>query len=106
MATCTALQLLDGFGGEMEARDAEIEQELADGYDPALTYRQARWFFYRQYVFLAHGYLGKGNRVRIPDCVVAAIRARYPDPQCTCASTQEFVRCDLYTGYRASDSQQ
>ena len=34
----------------------------------------------RQFILLAHGYLGKGNRKVIPSCAVKMIRNQYPSP--------------------------
>ena len=38
-----------------------------------------RKIMYKHYTFLAHGHLGKGYRVKIPDCVLAGIREKCPD---------------------------
>ena len=54
--------------------------------------RAARYFMYRKWVFARYGTLGKGNRVRIPPCVVEFIRARYREPGCACLSAGRCTR--------------
>ena len=44
----------------------------------------ARYFMYRKWVYHAHGPTGKGNRVRLPRCVVEFIRDRFREPGCDC----------------------
>ena len=58
---------------------------------------------YRTYVAAQWGYLGAGVRVKIADCVVAAIRLRYRAPGCDCAPNA-IATCLAhgYTGYRES----
>jgi hypothetical protein len=46
--------------------------------------RAARYFMYRKWVYHAHGPMGKGNRVRLPPCVVELIRDRFREPGCDC----------------------
>lgn len=38
-----------------------------------------RKMLYRFYIEQKYGYLGKGNRIQIPQCVLAGIRAAYPE---------------------------
>ena len=106
VAPCAALRLYDSLASDLEARDMIVASELADGFDEEATYRGARWFMYRTFVAHQFGYLGKGVRVRIPDCVVAAIRTRYPAPGCTC-DVRDIMACkcgggaaSLYRGHR------
>ena len=40
------------------------------------------YYMYRKWVFHAHGPMGKGNRVRLPPCVVEYIRDRFREPGC------------------------
>ena len=40
--------------------------------------------------------------VAIPDCCVGAIRFRFREPGCVCATMCEIARCERYTGYRAA----
>jgi hypothetical protein len=35
--------------------------------------------FYKSYIRMRYGYLGKGQRVEIPACVLAQVRKMYPD---------------------------
>ena len=46
--------------------------------------RAARYFMYRKWVYHAHGPMSKGNRVRLPPCVVELIRDRFREPGCDC----------------------
>ena len=64
---------------------------------------------YRLWVYTTFGYLGKGNRVRIPPCVVEGIRCRFREPGCNCALGGPLFQCTAhgYTGHReapAADS--
>ena len=45
---------------------------------------------YRYYIYAKHGFLGKGNRIRIPTCVLDRIREKWPEAD------------GNYTGYRSS----
>ena len=64
-------------------------------------HRSARWFMYRAFVAAKYGHLGKGNRVRIPLCVVGAIRSRYRAPGCDCtASAIAMCTTHGYTGHK------
>ena len=86
---------------ELDARDATIREELAEGGDPESLHRSARWHMYRAYVAAAYGHLGQGNRVRISDCVIAAIRCRYRAPGCDC-TPRDIATCSRhgYTGHK------
>ena len=49
--------------------------------------------------------LGAGNRVRLPACVVRAIRRRFPNPVC-CAECDFWSECERlghYTGFRTAE---
>ncbi|PXF46580.1 hypothetical protein BWQ96_03569 [Gracilariopsis chorda] len=43
----------------------------------------------RRYNYHRHGILGKGRRIRLQHCVVAAIRASYPDTNDRCTGFKE-----------------
>ena len=103
---CSALQLYDSLIDDLRDRDRIIAQEQADGSMSLADLRRgARWFMYRTFVHAQYGAgaLGAGVRVRIPDCVVAAIRSRYRAPGCNCAVC-DIAHCQAhgYTGYRDS----
>ena len=57
----------------------------------SLSNSKKRNHLYRCFVFGEHGTLGRCNRVRIPECVVAFIRSICPDPE------------NSYTGHRDID---
>lgn len=46
---------------------------------PPLTNNELRKLCYREFSLAIHGSLGKGNRIRLPACVVQFIRDKYPD---------------------------
>ena len=65
------------------------------------VHRAARFFMYRTFVAAKYGYLGQGNRVKIPDCVIAAIRSRYRAAGCDCAvAALASCRIHGYTGHK------
>jgi hypothetical protein len=45
---------------------------------------------YRYYIYEKHGFLGKGNRIQIPSCVLDRIRVKWPESD------------GNYMGYRSS----
>ena len=102
-ALCSALQLLASLSEELAARDAIIEAEMGESADGEYDglHRAARFFMYRAFVAAKYGYLGHGNRVRIPLCVVTAIRARYRAAGCDCAM-RDLASCTAhgYVGHR------
>ena len=102
---CDALQLLDSLGEDLRERHEILQRELENGGgDPAQLKRDARWYMYRTYVRAKYGYLGRGVRVRISDCVIAAIRHEFRAPGCDCALA-DLARCTLhgYRGHRDSE---
>jgi hypothetical protein len=103
---CTALATLDSLHDHLEERDRIVDEELECGFDPAATFRSARWYMYRTYVATKWGHLGRHNRVRIPDCVLAAIRARYPAPGCDCVTMHALATCTRhgYVGFREAEA--
>ena len=60
---------------------------------------------YRKWVYAAYGALGKGNRIRIPRCVVEYIRNRFREPGCECALGGPLYACRDYTGHRERESE-
>ena len=44
-----------------------------------LTNATLRKSLYKYYVYYWHGHLGKGNRVRVEECVTSAIRKMFPE---------------------------
>lgn len=97
---CVALQLLETLEHEMILRDEIIQSEMGE-QDLESLHRSARWFIYRAFVGAKYGHLGQGNRVRIPLCVVGAIRSRYRAPGCDCAASA-IATCAAhgYTGHK------
>jgi hypothetical protein len=102
-ARCPALQMLAALADDLAERDAIVERELDQGYDEGGVHRAARWFLYRQCIALQYGHLGRGVRIKLPDCVVGAIRSRWREPSCTCATIAELAACRRhgYAGFRA-----
>jgi hypothetical protein len=101
MGHCSALELLATLEADMTEQERLIEQALDSDFDEEPLNRAARKTMYRAFVAARFGHLGAGVRVRIPDCVLAAIRIRFPAPGCNC-SVAEIAHCDQhgYTGHR------
>lgn len=101
---CAALQMLATLEDDLAERERIIQQELDSDEPPedlGDLHRAARWFMYRTFVAAQYGYLGKGCRVRIPLCVVAAIRCRFPAPGCNCTPAAiAACRTHGYVGHR------
>ena len=57
---------------------ASYEGALQDS-EPFFSNSSMRKRCYRVFTVMHHGYLGKGNRLRIPECVKEGIRNSYPD---------------------------
>jgi len=100
-ARCSALQTLQTLESELLQRDAIIQAELDSEELPDLNtlHRAARWFMYRTYVAATYGMLGQGCRVRIPLCVVAAIRSRYVYRAVECDCGPEAIATCSKHGY-------
>ena len=98
---CDALRMLDSLEEDMLERDRLIEHELDMGEDIDRAHRGARFAMYRMFVAARYGHLGQGNRVKIPECVVAAIRSRFRAWGCDC-DVSELARCTShgYKGHR------
>ena len=43
------------------------------------SHQEAKKQCFRRYTYLKHGYMGPGNRARIPSCIEDAIRAMFPN---------------------------
>ena len=102
---CVAVRTLNGLETEFaeQCQKTKDEEELGDPHGNAR--RAARYFMYRLYVYTTFGYLGKGKRIRIPECAVELIRHRLREPGCdpaTCALGGPLFRCSKYTGHRAA----
>lgn len=102
--SCESMKLLESLSFDMEAqveRVADGDEELEP--DPDVR-RAARYFMYRKWV--ANKFdnipLGKGNRVRIPPCVIECIRDNFREPGCTCPKGGALANCKDhgYTGHR------
>jgi hypothetical protein len=62
---------------------------------------------YRRYVYAVYGTLGQGVRIRIPPCVMEAIRHRLREPACNCPTGGPLANCSMpgfpqhgYTGFK------
>jgi hypothetical protein len=78
---------------------------LLQSFEPDISIRRAaRYYMYRKWVAIKFDNipLGKGNRVRIPPCVVEAIRDSFREPGCKCALGGPLYACKKhgYTGHR------
>jgi hypothetical protein len=90
---CSALGLLATLEEDLQEQDRIIDQGIEFDFEVEALHRAARKHMYRTYVAARFGYLGRGVRVRLPDCVVAAIRSRYRIPTCEC-SLDAIVSCN------------
>lgn len=43
------------------------------------TNKEKRFYSYKQFAYILHGYLGKGHCRQLPQCVVDGVRGLYPD---------------------------
>ena len=64
--------LWDCYGDELKAKGREFYARLRNN-------KQVRYHLYRYYISIRHGSLGRGVRVKIPDCVESEIRKLYPN---------------------------
>jgi len=97
---CSAAAAFDSVKADADEEIAKVEEgEKLGGSDPAAR-RAARYFLYRLYVFTTYGKLGHGVRVRVPLCVVEAIRHRLREPGCVCARGGPLAECTQYTGHK------
>ena len=97
---CSALGLLATLEEDLQEQDRIINQVIEFDFEVEALHRAARKHMYRTYVAARFGYLGRGVRVRLPDCVVAAIRSRYRIPTCEC-SLDAIVSCNCgHSGFK------
>ena len=82
------------FGDEIAQREQEMRRSLTvigacdhDGSQivdkntkERLENKEMRKSMYRMFTYLKYGHLCRGVRIPIPECVVAKIREKYPDP--------------------------
>ena len=108
-AVCDSKKLLSSLALDMAERAEMVEEAERDakeaGVEPdPYVRRAARYFMYRKWVAIKFDNvpLGKGNRVRIPPCVVECIRNRFREPGCKCALGGPLANCKEhgYTGHR------
>jgi len=98
---CAALQVFDALEDQLIEKDEGVLQAEEEGEEQSAR-RAARYFMYRKWGWEKHGPLGKGNRVRIPKCVVEFIRNRYREEGCDCRLGGPLYDCTAhgYTGHR------
>ena len=58
----------------------QYEEELRENDSTALTNKEIRFYLYRYASRWIHGYLGKGNRIKLPKCVRGEILDLAPEP--------------------------
>lgn len=97
--TCAGVRLLESLSHELAEVAACV---AADDEKHGQGRKEARYFLYRKWVGAKWGYLGRGKRIRIPPCVIEAIRDRFREPGCDCAKGGDLFRCSEhgYTGHR------
>ena len=97
----SALQLFATLEDDLGEQDQLVETGLDQNFEVEALHRAARKHMYRAYVAARFGFLGQGVRVKIPDCVMAAIRSRYRAPGCDC-SMDVIASCVIhgYAGFK------
>ena len=55
------------------------ERNEEEERDDQLTAKEIRFRLYRLAIWLLHGHLGRGNRKRLPRCVMGEIRDLFPN---------------------------
>ena len=91
---CVAVAKLEALADDLgEARRRVAEGEVR---------KNARYLLYRAWVGDYWGYLGRGNRIEIPPCVVEYIRDMFREPDCNCLKGGPLYACTAhgYTGHR------
>jgi len=103
---CKGMSIFDTLQDDLEAQDELVKDEQEHGNITSGPLRAARYYMYRKYVFAAHGLLGKRVRIRIPPCVIQAIRFRFPQPGCDCAQGVIHLCTEHgYVGHREAPSE-
>jgi hypothetical protein len=97
---CRAQAAFAALESDLDEQVAKVEEGEELGKPDPAARRAARYFLYRLYVFNTHGALGRGNRVRVPLCVVERIRHRLREPGCVCALGGPLAACQQYVGHR------
>jgi hypothetical protein len=102
----TALLELDEMKAELAALKLGVDaREAEEGVVSAEARKAARYCMYRKYVGEQWGVVGRGKRIRLPPCVVEAIRDSFREPGCLCAVGEgggPLFSCTShgYTGHR------
>ena len=99
---CVSVALLDGLKDDLAEISARVAaEEETNGVARAMR-KGARYLMYRKWVGEKWGYLGRGKRIRIPPCVVEAIRSEFREPGCECELGGPLFNCVAhgYTGHR------
>ena len=65
--------------------------ELLDAADPKPEPNIKGKKCYRYFSYEIHGYLGKGNRIELPACVVKKIREAFPNVEDSNGNTVSYV---------------
>jgi len=101
-ARCDAVALLESLEADLQEVTIRIAQEEMKGGASSAARKSARYFLYRKWVGEQWGVLGRGVRIRIPPCVIEAIRNRFREPGCDCLLGGPLYCCVVhgYIGHR------
>ena len=116
------MALLESLAEDIRAQEDRVEDEEQHFEPDENVRRAARYFMYRKWVSVKFDNipLGKGNRVRIPPCVVECIRDHFREPAgpgcaspvpgalCACARGGplfSLFACKQYTGHREAPAE-
>jgi hypothetical protein len=93
---------LDEMKAELAALKLGVDAREAEEGVSAEARKAARYCMYRKYVGEQWGVVGRGKRIRLPPCVVEAIRDSFREPGCLCAVGGPLFSCTShgYTGHR------
>lgn len=99
---CEAVAVLSLLKADMDEAARRVKDEEAESGVSAACRKAARYYMYRQWVGEKWGKLGRGNRIRIPPCVVEYIRNCFREPGCECPMGGALFACVThgYTGHR------